>query len=487
MAYGFILPKIIISKFGSDVNGLVASITQFLAYISLLESGFGPVVKSILYKPIAKKDKKTIADILKTSEKFFRRIAFVFIIYIVLLFFIYPLIIDKSFDTLFTISLIAIIGISTFAEYFFGITYRLFLQAEQKTYITSVIQIVSYILSIISVVIMALIGADILTIKLASGLIFILKPLLQNLYVKRKYNIDFKAASGNYRIKQKWDGLAQHIAAVVHSNTDITILTIFSSLTNVSIYSVYYLVVKAIKQLMQSFITGLDSAFGDMIAKKEKQNLKTKFSLYETIYQAIATIIFTSTIVLITNFVALYTSDIDDANYIQPLFGLLITISEYLWAIRQPYNDLIKAAGHFKQTRKGAWLECIINIVISAILVNWLGLVGVAIGTIIAMAIRTAEFVYHANKNILERSIWESIKKILLVIVETIIIVLLSQLLPFKENSNYLNWGINAIMVVCVASAVTLALNSIFFRKELKEAARILKRIVPAKRKPHEI
>ena len=42
---GFIVPKLIISKFGSDVNGLLSSIAQFLAYISLLESGIGPVVR----------------------------------------------------------------------------------------------------------------------------------------------------------------------------------------------------------------------------------------------------------------------------------------------------------------------------------------------------------------------------------------------------------------------------------------------------------
>ena len=68
---GLIVPRLILTNFGSDVNGLINSITQFLAYISLLESGFGPVVKSILYKPIANKDKKQIESILKASEKFF--------------------------------------------------------------------------------------------------------------------------------------------------------------------------------------------------------------------------------------------------------------------------------------------------------------------------------------------------------------------------------------------------------------------------------
>lgn len=52
---GFIVPKVIITNFGSNVNGLVSSITQFLAYITLLEAGMGPVVKSALYGPIAKK------------------------------------------------------------------------------------------------------------------------------------------------------------------------------------------------------------------------------------------------------------------------------------------------------------------------------------------------------------------------------------------------------------------------------------------------
>ena len=54
--YGFIVPRIIISSFGSEVNGLVSSITQFLGFIVLLESGFGPLIKSLMYQPIASND-----------------------------------------------------------------------------------------------------------------------------------------------------------------------------------------------------------------------------------------------------------------------------------------------------------------------------------------------------------------------------------------------------------------------------------------------
>ena len=57
---GFIMPKLLISTYGSDVYGLVASITQFLSLITLLESGIGPLIKANLYKLIAKKIKRKL-------------------------------------------------------------------------------------------------------------------------------------------------------------------------------------------------------------------------------------------------------------------------------------------------------------------------------------------------------------------------------------------------------------------------------------------
>ena len=486
IAYGFIVPKIIINNFGSNINGLISSITQFLTYIALLESGFGPVVKATLYKPIAKKDKKTITDILRTSERFFRKISYIFILYIISLFFIYPILVEGSFDALFTISLIAIIGISTFAEYYFGMTYRLYLQAEQKTYIVSIIQIASYILSILSVVILAILKVDIFTLKLISSLIFVIRPILQNIYVKRKYSINLKDGNPNYKINQKWDGLAQHIASVIHNNTDITVLTIFCPLAEVSVYSVYYLVVKGIKSLIQAFNNGIDATFGDMIAKKEKETLMRKFTTYECLYFIVTTIVFSCTIVLITPFISVFTLGVSDANYIRPLFGILLAISEFIWAIRLPYSSITLAAGHFKQTKKGAWIECITNILISIILVNWLGIIGVAIGTIVAMTIRTFEFVRHTNRYILKRPTWESAKKIMIVLLETVIIVLICSQIKYYDNNNYLNWGLNAIITFAIATIIVIGINLLFFKKELNIGKQLIKNIITKRKSQQE-
>lgn len=479
--YGFILPKIIMSKYGSNVNGLISSVTQFLAYISLLESGVGPVVKSILYKPISKKDNKKIIDILYATEKFFRTIALIFIVYIIILTFVYPTIINSSKSTFYVSSLIIIISISIFSEYFFGMIYTIFLQANQETYVISIIQIGTYILSILAALIMAKIEVSVHLLKLSISLIFVLRPILQSVYVKKKYNINLKIANKNYVIKNKWDGLAQHIAYVVHSNTDVTVLTLFSTLSEVSVYSVYLLVVKGVKALISAFSSGLDASFGDMISKKEDDNLRNKFEIYEIIYFMICTVLFACSIVLIVPFIKIYTHDIHDANYIRPLFGILLVISECIWAIRLPYLTLTYAAGHFKETRNGARLECILNLLISVFLVKKLGLVGVTIGTIIAMTIRTTEFVYHANYKILKLSMLRSLKKICILILIIFLTFVSANKIFILENSSYLNWIMNALLIFLYTSILTLLCNFIFYRKQLSEMVRIVKLILKKK------
>ena len=474
---GFITPVLIIRTFGSEANGLLVSITQFLGYITLLESGFGPVVKSILYKYIAKRDKHTVQAILKSTESFFRKIAAIFIIYVIGLCFVYPKLINSQFHPLFTTSLLVIMAFSTLAEYFFGITYSLYLQAKQKAYITAILQTVTTAMVTISVVLLIGLGCNLQTVKLVSSLFFVVKPLILTYYVKRKYSINLKNTKKGYRIQQKWDGLAQHIAAVIHGNTDVVVLSIFSKLTEISVYAVYALITTGIKRIIQSFNAGIDASFGDLIAKKEQERLNRRFSTYELFYHTISTIIFSCAIVLITPFISVYTKEVNDVDYIRPLFGILITISEFIWAIRLPYSSIVLAAGHFKQTKKGAWIEALTNIIISSVLVFNLGIVGVAIGTIIAMFIRTIEFIYHNSRYILKRSIMQSFSWLPIIALETILVTLIAGLIIPKEYTAYSTWIISAIITLAISMIIILPINILSHRKDTKDLMRIGKRI----------
>ena len=71
---GFILPKIILTCFGSEVNGLVSSLNQFLSYITLVEGGITGVIIANLYKPIVEQDNNKISSVLVTADRFYKKI-----------------------------------------------------------------------------------------------------------------------------------------------------------------------------------------------------------------------------------------------------------------------------------------------------------------------------------------------------------------------------------------------------------------------------
>ena len=71
---GFIIPGLVLKKYGSEVSGLVNSIAQFLSAISLLEFGMGAVVRSSLYKPLVEKDSKGISKIVSAANVFFTKL-----------------------------------------------------------------------------------------------------------------------------------------------------------------------------------------------------------------------------------------------------------------------------------------------------------------------------------------------------------------------------------------------------------------------------
>jgi len=475
---GFVLPYILISSFGSEVYGLTESITNFLGFIVLLEAGFGPVVKVMLYKALAKKDNRQVEKILKTSERFFRKISAVFLIYVLGLAFLYPTISNLGFDYIFTATLVLVMAISVFAEYFFGITYRLLLQSDQKTYITNIIQIATMLINLCLVFIAIKCGANIIVVKIITSFVYILRPVLQNIYVRKRYKISLKHVPANCKIEQKWDAFTHHIAFMVHSKTDIVVLTLMSSLKNVAIYSVYALVLNGVKSIVGVMADSFSAAFGDMIAKSEKEILRKRFNSYETMFLTISTIVYSGTLILIVPFVTVYTLKINDADYVQPLFGALLTIGMYLLTVRQPYNELVKAAGDFKQTRAGSIVEAVVNIVLSVIMVWQFGLIGVAIGTLVAMLIRTAEFIWYVNKYILMRNVWITVKKILILIVETIVIIIISQHIFAPEMNSYLHWIIYAICIVAISATITLPVNYLLYKDDFRELCKMFKKVL---------
>lgn len=117
----FILPRMILTHFGSSYNGIIAAVTQFIGCIALLKSGIGMATKAALYEPLHNNDHAKINGIMSATMKFLRKVADIFIIGIIAFASIYPFFVLDEFSWNFTFSLVLIVSFGTFFQYYFGL------------------------------------------------------------------------------------------------------------------------------------------------------------------------------------------------------------------------------------------------------------------------------------------------------------------------------------------------------------------------------
>ena len=460
---GFILPRMILVYYGSEVNGLVNSIAQFIRFISFLELGIGAVVQSALYKPLADKDDAQISRVIISAQRFFRMLARIMLGYVVVLIVIFPYITHSSFDWFYTATLVAAISISTFAQYYFGLVNLLLLNADQRGYVQYSIHTVTLIANTIACVILMMLGYGIHAVKITTSLIFLLRPVLMQLYVDRHYNIDRSIRYDVEPIKQKWNGIAQHISYIVLENTDTVVLTLFSTLTNVSIYSVYHLIVYGVKHVFSIITNGIQSLLGELWAKQELEELTKYFEWTEWTIHTGVTYAFGCTLVLICPFVSVYTKGINDAEYIVPLFAALITLANAFHGLRMPYITMIFAGDKYKETQNSFLISALLNVVISVAVVKYWGLIGVAVGTLIAMAYQTAWMAWFISKDLVKWPLKNFTKQLF---VDCLIWTLgyFSSMWIVLSDITYFDLLIMALKVSLIWAAICIAVNMIFFR-----------------------
>ena len=467
---GLIVPKLMISTFGSGQYGAVTSIVTFLSYITLLEGGIGAVTRSALYKAFADKSQYEINAIITESKRMYRKIAMIFIVYILFLaVFFRQISYDSVFSFWYTFFLVIVIALSDFAEYFFGITYSLLLQSDQMNYVTVNLRSIITVLNTVLIVILIRFRCDILTVKLVSSLVYVLQPITLSLYARKRYHLS-EVKTDKQFLHNKWSALGQHIAWSLHNNTDVSVLTIFKGMTYVAVYQVYNMIVNNMNNLLSAFMSGSEAVFGSMLRNNETDNLKRSFGYYETFSSLMSVCLLSVATVLIVPFVKLYTSGVTDADYINQPFATMLILAVLLQCMRTPYANIITAAGRFKETQNGAYGEAVINIIVSVILVIRLGLIGVAIGTVAATLFRQVFYVDYLSKHILYRPFALWIKRMAVNgSIFVLVYVIGNYVISFMKLSSYLRWAAAGVLITLIAGVLTLSINFMFYKKDVKE------------------
>lgn len=468
IAYGFIIPKLIISHYGSEAFGWLKSIIQFLSFVHVCDFGIGAVIKANLYKPLYNNDNIKISKIVKASSQFFQRIGIIFLIYTFVLIFVYPLFHSNVFSFSDTAMMISIVSIGTFSQYFFGISNQLLLEADQKGYVNNIIGIISTLIVTVFCVILIDKDFSLLVIRIAYAAVFSIRPLCLFLYTKYFYNLRLdEIILYEEPIKQKWHGFSFHIANLVQNNACIILLTVFSVIENVSIYSVYHLVTNGLSVVASLFISSITPIFGRINAAGNRNILREHFDRFEWFMHFMVCCLFSTCSVAIVPFVRIYTRGITDVDYIRWDFGILLVIATAIFCFCQLYLLLIYVDGRFKETEKYILLVPIINVVLSMVFVVKYGLIGVVIGMLISLLYKLIFLLFYLSSHIIYKKINDYLK---IFFMDTIIVcsVVGSSCFIVINDVSYTKWFVSMLSIGGIAVITSILVSIVLFKETLK-------------------
>jgi len=475
--FGLIITPLMIERFGSSVNGMVASISQFIAYITIVEAGIGAAAIANLYQPLISQNHVERNRILSASRILYFHSGYVYALLLVILIFLYPVIIKGEILFCDAALMVFILGYTGIFDFFVFSKYKVLLTADRKIYIITISQLFSVILQMFLSIWLIKLNQSIITVKFVCSVVLILRNILMLKYVKTKYcDLAFNCNPNFDSIRQSKNVLVHQISGLIVFNLPLVLITIFCSLVDASIYSVYAMIFYAIFNVLNSFSNGLHSFFGTMLVLDNSHKLKVLFMKYEMIVFFLIACIYSCSYLLINPFIEIYTKSFSDTGYLNYKLSLVFIISGLITSIRIPSSLLIVAAGHYKKTQYRSIFEASVNLVLSLIFVIKFGMLGVFVGIIIAALYRTIDMIIYSAKYILKISCKYSFIKLLIIICIYLFLIKIIQFVDIKIE-NYKQWfitGLFLLIVFLVPLVIWLILSALMQKTQKFHAPMII-------------
>ncbi len=471
---GLVLPRFFLNQYGSTVNGMINSVSQFLTYLNLVEAGISSAAIVELYGPLNNNDTRAINSVLSALQKFYYKSGGAYIILLTVMTVVYPFFVASQIDSLSTRILILILAASNLVDFFFIGKYRVLLTADQRGYVIFLTQAAATLVNMGVSIALIKLGCSFLLVKgVATGL-YIARFAFVYIYAKRKYGyMNFKTPFEKGLLKQRWAALLHQIVGVIVNNTDIVILTIFmgaTSLQEVSVYTTYNMVAVALTSLLSVFSNGITSSFGSLIFSNDKKALKNAFSNYEYFYMIVLFCIYTCCAVLLLPFVKIYTAEVTDGvQYVRQNIAFLFVILGLVQNIRIPSLTMICAAGHFKETQGRAILEAVINIVVSLALIKPLGMAGILFGTVVSYSYRSLDCILYNNKYLVNGTLVLSLRRIARNVGVSLVTVFAVHKFLSPDPQSLLGWLVWAVITALISGVLIVTVNAAVEPSQLKQ------------------
>ncbi|PEA20190.1 hypothetical protein CON40_16335 [Bacillus cereus] len=382
----FISRTVFIRTLGIEYLGINGLITNILAMLALVEAGIGASIMYSLYKPVADNDQKKINVLMKLYRNAYMIIALIVLLLgLSIMPFLEYFIKDTTVENIHLIYIIFLFN--TVAPYLY-LHKNSFLNICQKSYIVTGVYSISSIISMclkISILyytenyILYLIVDSVITIVTTIILVSIVNKMYPFLKDKTSEKLDYKTKKD----------ITKNIRAIVLQNignylvfgTDNIIISSFISVAAVGLYSNYNMLIEICRTFINQIFNNIYHSIGNLVASETVDKVYTVYKVYMLLnfwlYSSFTIILY----IMVEPFISIW---LGSEFLMNKSVLLILMIIFYERGMRNSITTVKTTSGIFHEDRFAPLCQAAINLIFSLILVQYIGIVGVFIGTLIS-------------------------------------------------------------------------------------------------------
>ena len=404
ISLSFLLPRLYLENFGSEVNGVLSTIKQIFVYMFLLEAGVGLATTQALYKRIGEKDYKSANEVLSATNSYYIRTGIIYLAIVLVIAVIYAYVIPTSIDSNVVFLIIILTALPALFSYFVQAKYRILMEVDGRKYVINNSETILQLASNAGKILVLVLTDSLILIQLIFCIMSLIQLAFLYFYAKRRYKwLDLNVEPDFDAISQKNSVLVHQLSGMVFNNTDVILISVLCDFKAVSIYAIYNIFFSQVQNFITSIVSSFTFALGQMF-HTDREKFAKLFNVYETFYIMGTFIIYTLMAVFLLPLIQIYTSGINDAQYTNVWLVLLFVLMNLIAGSKLPSNAIIEYSGDFEKTRTYAIWEMVINITVSVAAILYMGICGAILGTIAALLYRVIMTIYYSNKKVLKRS-----------------------------------------------------------------------------------
>jgi len=383
----FVLRTVFIRVLTAEYLGLSGLFSNILSFLSLAELGVGTAITFSLYKPIAEGDSHQISILMNIYRKAYIAIGIVVLAAGTALTPFLPYFISEMPDIP-NINLIYFLFVLNSAISYFYSYKSAFISANQKNFIvTNNTYLFSVLTSLIQMGILMTTHNYILYLVIQVILTFAanvrISHIADRMYPVLQERTDEKLDDSSRKTILSNIGamIFQKIGMTVVFSTDNLLLSKMFGLVIEGLYSNYSMIINAVESILYQFFNAIIASVGNLRVTSDQARqidvfyivLFMNFWLYSFCAVAFGT--------MINPFIRIW---IGDKYFMDTICVVFIILNFYLKGIRNSCSTFDNSYGLMNRNRYVPIPECVINIVASILIAEWVGPSGIFIGTTVS-------------------------------------------------------------------------------------------------------